>query len=159
MNEEKLNFLKAQFIPLLKKLKGDEKGSWGVLNAQQMVEHFSDSVRISSGKLIRPQIIEGEMLEKYRAFMLSEEPFKVNTKNPLMDENGAPLRHANMEDAIRELQTELKYFFTAYEGSPSLTASNPFFGELDYAGQVHLLHKHATHHLKQFGLIENQLPA
>ena len=153
MNEEKLNFLKTKFIPLLKKLKGDEKGSWGVMNAQQMVEHFSDSIRVSSGKLIRPQIIEGEMLEKYRAFMLSEEPFKANTKNPLMDEKGAPLRHANMEDAIGELQHELEYFFTAYENDPSLTASNPFFGELDYAGQVHLLNKHATHHLKQFGLI------
>lgn len=158
MNREKLNFLKVEFIPLLKKLKGDEKGSWGVLNAQQMVEHFSDSVRIASGKLIRPRIIEGEMLKKYRAFMLSEEPFKVNTKNPLMDEKGALLRHAKMKDAIHELQQELEFFFTAYENNLSLTVGNPFFGELDYAGQVHLLHKHAMHHLKQFGLVENSIP-
>lgn len=156
MNGEKLDFLKTKFIPLLQKLRGDEKGNWGVLNAQQMVEHFSDSVGISSGKLIRPRVIEGAMLEKYRAFMLSEEPFKVNTKNPLMDEKGAPLRHANIADAINELQQELEYFFTVYENDPSLTAGNPFFGELDYAGQVHLLHKHALHHLKQFGLVENQ---
>ena len=87
-----------------------------------MVEHFSDSVRVSSGKLKRPQIIEGEMLEKYRAFMLSEEPLKENTKNPLMDEKGAPVRHANIDDAIRELQHELEYFYTAYENDPSLTA-------------------------------------
>lgn len=99
------------------------------------------------------------MLDKYRAFMLSEEPFKVNTKNPLMDEKGAPLRHAKMEDAINELQQELEFFFTAYENDPSLTARNPFFGELDYPAQVHLLHKHAMHHLKQFGLIENNLSA
>ena len=152
MNQEKLDFLKAKFIPLLKQLRGDEKGVWGVMNAQQMVEHFSDSLQIASSKLIRPQVIEGEMLDKYRTFMLSEEPFKVNTKNPLMDEKGAPLRHAKMDDAIKELQQELEFFFTAYENNPSLTANNPFFGELDFAGQVHLLHKHATHHLKQFGL-------
>ena len=157
MNGEKLNFLKVEFIPLLKKLKGDEKGSWGVLNAQQMVEHFADSVKIASGKLIRPQVIEGEMLEKYRAFMHSETPFKENTKNPLMDEKGAALIHAKMEDAIRELHQELQFFFTAYESDLSLTASNPFYGELDYAGQVHLLHKHAMHHLKQFGLIETNI--
>ena len=155
MSKEKLNFLKTEFIPLIKKLKGGEKGSWGVLNAQQMVEHFSDSVRISSGKLVRPQLIEGEMLEKYQAFMLSEEPFKINTKNPLMDEKGAPLRNANMMDAVAELEDELQDFFKAYENDPSFTAGNPFFGELDYAGQVHLLHKHATHHLKQFGLLQN----
>jgi len=153
MNQQKLDFLKTEFIPLLKQLKGDEKGSWGVLNAQQMVEHFADSVRIASGKLVRPPVIEGEMLEKYRAFMFSEAPFKENTKNPLMDEKGAPLRHPNMEDALRELQQDLEFFFAAYESNPSLTAGNPFYGELDYAGQVHLLRKHAMHHLKQFGLL------
>ena len=153
MNKEKAAFIKNQFIPLLKKLKGDEKGKWGVMNAQQMVEHFADSIKISSGKLVRPQIIEGEMLEKFRTFLLSEEPFKVNTKNPLMDEKGTPLRHQNMEDAINKLHQELDYFFIAFESDPLFTAKNPFFGELDYSGQVHLLHKHAIHHLKQFGLI------
>ena len=108
MNEEKLNFITKGCLPLFDSLAGDAAGKWGKMNAQQMVEHFADSVRIASGKLIRARVIEGEMLEKYRAFMLSEEPFKANTKNPLMDERGAPLRHAKMEDAIRELQQELE---------------------------------------------------
>lgn len=55
----KETFLKTEFIPLLHKLNSTDKGSWGVLNAQQMVEHFADSVMNASGKLILPQINEG----------------------------------------------------------------------------------------------------
>lgn len=47
---EKLEFLKIEFPKLVSSLKADDKGSWGVMNAQQMVEHMSDSLRIANGK-------------------------------------------------------------------------------------------------------------
>jgi hypothetical protein len=34
-----------------------------------------------------------------------------------------------------------------------LTTRNPFFGDLNFAENVHLLHKHALHHLRQFGVV------
>ncbi|MCX6295609.1 MAG: hypothetical protein NTX97_06010 [Bacteroidetes bacterium] len=46
----KLNFLKTEFPKLTVKLNSDAKGNWGVLNAQQMVEHMSDSVSYATGK-------------------------------------------------------------------------------------------------------------
>jgi hypothetical protein len=36
---------------------------------------------------------------------------------------------------------------------------HPAFGDLNFTEWVQLHHKHVTHHLKQFGLIENQLSA
>jgi hypothetical protein len=30
---------------------------------------------------------------------------------------------------------------------------NPFFGDLNFEENVHLLYKHALHHLKQFGVM------
>ncbi len=154
MNDQKLHFLKAEFIPLLSNLKPGEKGKWGVMNSQQMVEHFADSVKNASGKLQLPKLNEGERLEKSRQFLMSELPFKENIKNPLINEQGEPLRKPDMQSAIRKLQEELDYFFEVFENNPALTTHNAFFGELDYAMNIQLLHKHAQHHLRQFGLIE-----
>ena len=40
---DKAKFLKEDYIPLLKKLKGDEKGSFGKLSPQGMIEHMCDA--------------------------------------------------------------------------------------------------------------------
>jgi len=154
MNEEKKKFLQQDFILLLKKLDADTKGKWGVMNAQQMVEHFVDTVKNASGKLILPVVNTGERLEKLREFLMTEKQFKENTKNPLIGDAPFPLRKANINAAIEKLREELNYFFQVFENSPGLKTSNPIFGELDYAMNVQLLHKHALHHLRLFGLVK-----
>ena len=112
MNSAKEAFLKSDFISILKQLKGDKKGNWGVMNSQQMVEHFADAVKNASGKLVLPTLNEGEKLQK-----------------------------------------ELDYFFEEFTANSGLKTRNPFFGKLNYEMNVQLLHKHAMHHLKQFGLV------
>lgn len=157
MNETKLSFLKNDFIPLLQKIPADAKGNWGVLNGQQMVEHFSDAVRIASGTFgITQTITPPDHLEKIHAFMMSEKPFKENTKNSLMPEEPMPVRHASMSSAIDELSRMLEYFFSVFEKNPGCTTINPFFGNLNYEKNVQLLHKHALHHLTQFGVAPDQ---
>ena len=54
MDTSKEIFLREDFIPLLEKLKGTEKGKWGIMNVQQMVEHFADAVKSANGKLVLP---------------------------------------------------------------------------------------------------------
>ena len=153
MNTTKEDFLKSDFISLLKQLKGNENGHWGVMNSQQMVEHFADAVKNASGKLILPFLSDGERLQKSRDFLMSEMPFKENTKNPLMPKEGIQLRKPDMISAINKLQKELDYFFEVFTADPELKTGNAFFGELDYKMNIQLLHKHAMHHLKQFGLV------
>jgi hypothetical protein len=87
-----------------------------------------------------------------REFMMSNKPFKENTKNPLMGEDPAPLRYKTVQGAIGALQQELIYFFEAFENDPALLTRNPFFGDLNFEQNVHLLYKHALHHLRQFGV-------
>ncbi len=122
------------------------------MSFQQMVEHFTDAVKNASGKLRLPIINEGERLIKFRAFLMSEAPFAPNTKNPLMAEEGAPLRQPDVSSAIDKLQSELEYFFEAFNKQPNLQTENPFFGNLSFEENIQLLHKHAMHHLKQFNL-------
>ncbi|MBK7816688.1 MAG: hypothetical protein IPJ60_03480 [Sphingobacteriaceae bacterium] len=45
-------FFKEQYIPLIKKLNGNEKGNWGVLSAQGMIEHMSESIAIASMRIV-----------------------------------------------------------------------------------------------------------
>lgn len=149
----KAEFLKNRFIPLLKQIPSDTKAGWGKMTLQQMIEHFSDSVRISSGKTVYTDFVFGpEQLQKNRDFMLSEKPFRENTVNPLMPEVPAPVVNISTEAALTELQKELDYFFSVFEKNDLQVTRSPFFGDLNYEQNVHLLHKHALHHLRQFGV-------
>jgi len=152
--QDKLNFLKNDFIFLLKHLAPDARGKWGVMNGQQMVEHFSHAVRNATGKLKLPIVNEGEKLQQYRTFLMSEAPFPENTKNSLLKETPEPLKHPTMQNAIEELQQEFNNFFQDFEKEPDKTTMNPFFGELTFEQNIRLLYKHAQHHLKQFGLVK-----
>jgi len=122
-----------------------------------MVEHFSDSVRIASGKTVYTDFVFGpEQVQRNRDFMLSETPFRENTPNPLMPEVPAPVVNVSCNEAIKELHKEIDYFFSVFEENNLQVTRSPFFGDLNYEENVHLLYKHATHHLRQFGTAVNQ---
>lgn len=151
----KAAFLQHDFVQLVSQLSPGIKGKWGVLNAQQMVEHLADAYRIASGRkenlvLHTPE----EQVPRMQAFLRSDKPFRENTKNALMPDEPAPTNHAHMQDAIAELEEETNLFFTHFKEQENITTLNPFFGWLNYEDNVHLLYKHALHHLVQFGLWE-----
>lgn len=122
------------------------------MNVQQMIEHMSDYVRIASGKEPMQVVTPEERLPPMQDFLKTEKPFRENTPNALMADTPSPVKHATNEAAIAELQSELDDFFTAYEAEQGKKIANPFFGHLNFDMQVQLLHKHATHHLRQFGI-------
>jgi hypothetical protein len=156
MNAVKAEFLKNRFIPLLKQIPSDTQPRWGKMTLQQMIEHFSDSVRIASGKTVYTDFVfPPEHLQKVREFMLSEKPFKENTVNPLLPEAPAPVINISTEEAINELQQEVNYFFSVFEKNNLQVTRSPFFGDLNFEENIHLLYKHASHHLRQFGVAVN----
>ena len=114
MNNNEETFLKEKLIAMLKKLTGGEKAKWGVMNAQQMVEHFADAVKSANGKLALPLLNNGERLQKSREFLMSDEPFKENIKNPLIPGDGFKLRKPDIQSAINVVQKELDYFFEIF---------------------------------------------
>lgn len=152
MNIEKENFLRTKFIAHLQQLKAEEPQRWGKMNVHQMIEHFTDAVMSASGKLKLPVVTPPDKLERLREFLLSEKPFKENTRNPIMSEEPVPIRKHTKEAAIGKLKEELIYFFDVFEKNPGKKTTNPIFGELNFEQNVQLLYKHAVHHLKQFGV-------
>jgi hypothetical protein len=71
----------------------------------------------------------------------------------LLPEEPPATRNEFLEDAILELDGEITDFHTFFKGDPEKRTTNPFFGHLNYAEWVQLLHKHALHHLRQFGAL------
>ncbi len=152
MNFEKENFIRTKLVPLLQKLRSDTLPAWGKMSVQQMIEHFTDVMMSASGKIKLPVVTPPERLSKLREFMMSDKPFKENTKNPVMGEEPAPLKKHTKEAAIGKLQEEIIYFFEVFEKNPNKKTTNPIFGELDFEMNIQLLYKHALHHLRQFGI-------
>jgi len=150
----KAPFLKNDLVKHLSAIPADQKPVWGKMNLQQMTEHLArEGFGWASGRIRHQEVLSpAEHLPQFRAFLLSEKPFRENTENKLMPAEPLPVAHADMPAALAALQQEIDHFFKIYEQEPGKTLINPFFGELDYAMWVQLLHKHALHHLKQFGV-------
>ena len=153
MSFEKENFLRTRLVRYMQQLDPATPPRWGKMNVQQMIEHYAgDAVRNASGRLKIDKIITPpERLPSMREFMMSDKPFKENTKNPLLGEEPPPPRFNTVQAAIGALQQELIFFFEVFAKDPQLITRNPFFGDLNFEQNVQLLHKHAIHHLRQFG--------
>ena len=147
---EKLNWLLNDYPNFLQSLDPGQR-KWGKMNVQQMIEHMIDSVREANGKLPRTIISTPERLPAMKEFLMSEKEFKPDTKNALMGPEPVAVRNKNTEEAIKELQSELKDFTSHYASKPDSLITNPFFGHLNFEEWTQLLYKHAIHHLKQFG--------
>jgi hypothetical protein len=151
---DKKKFIKEDFTKFVSSLQPEAKGKWGKMNAQQMVEHMSDYMRIANGKTKVQGVLTPEQTHKSYSFMMSEKSFRENTPNQLLPDVPPPFRNASMADAIKELQNEIDHFFVVFSGNEAMRFTSPFFGDLNFEEQVQLLHKHATHHARQFGLVE-----
>jgi hypothetical protein len=150
--EAKKHWLKSEYTQRLAQLKPDAERLWGKMNVQQMTEHMTDYVRIGSGRTVVPIITPEEHLPKAQAFLMSEKDFRENTPNSLLPDTPPSAKHTTQQAAIEELQSEVDYLFEAFSNDPELKEANPFFGYLNFDMSVQLLHKHAWHHLRQFGM-------
>ena len=148
----KADFLRSEYITLLQQLPESTPHNWGKMDVRQMIEHMADYVRIANGKTPMAVVTPEENIVRMQAFLQSEKPFKENTPNALMAEEPPPYRLSSKEAAIEELKSEIEDFFAVFAGNDGLKIANPFFGHLNYEMQVQLLHKHATHHLRQCGV-------
>lgn len=154
MQNDKQLFIKYKIVPQLLSIPADTMGKWGKMNAQQMTEHLSDFFKVSSGKLKFSVVTPLEHLPKFKAFLLSDKEFRENTKAPenVIPEEPVPVRNASMSAALDELNKEINDFINYFKDNTEAKTTHPVFGELVFDEWVSLHYKHATHHLKQFGL-------
>jgi hypothetical protein len=147
----KLEFLCTEFVPILSAIDATQKPLFGIMSFHQMIEHMSFSVRNANGKLVYTNNQPAEIVAKMKTFMMSDKPFKDNTPNPLLPDTPLAPKYATVQESLKELQQELDDFVLSFKDNEMQTRTNPFFGDLNFDEWTHLLHKHALHHLRQFG--------
>ena len=155
MDAEKFDFIKNQFVPLVKTLSADTAGNWGKMSGQQMVEHVAAFFNVSAEKIIFPLVTPEEHLPKFKEFLLSDKQFRENTKAPtsIIGEEAQPLRYAAMNEAIAKLEEAINNFILYFRDNPAKKTTHPVFGALNFEEWILLHYKHVTHHSRQFGLI------
>jgi hypothetical protein len=81
--EQKARLLREAFVPLLQSIPATTAPRWGKMNLQQMIAHFGDAVRMSSGRLPAQRLLTpAENLPRMRDFLFGDKPFKENCKYP-----------------------------------------------------------------------------
>ena len=155
MDAEKFDFIKNQFVPLVKTLAADASGNWGKMNGQQMAEHVAAFFNVSAEKIIFPLVTPEEHLPKFREFLLSDKQFRENTKAPtsIIGDEAQPIRCATMNEAIAKLEEAINNFILYFRDNPAKKTTHPVFGALNFDEWILLHYKHVTHHSRQFGLI------
>lgn len=149
-------FVLHEAIALLKNASPEISAHWGKMNLTQAVEHLSDFFDVSSGKISSPLVTPEDQLPKYKAFLMSDIPFRENTKAPatVVSETPAPIRSSSYEAAVQELQQSIERFRAHFMNHPDVPTVHPVFGPLRYPEWIRLHTKHLQHHLKQFGLTD-----
>jgi hypothetical protein len=142
----------TELIPLLDKLDPNTKPLWGNMSAQRMIEHLSDSIRVSSGKDVFPMEIPEDRIERMLAFLDSDKPMAKNIAVSFAPAD-ADLRNEEIELAIDEFLLEWIDFENHFAEDPERTEVHPYYGPLNYEQWLRLHSKHFTHHFEQFSLI------
>jgi hypothetical protein len=154
MNTEKSDFLRFQLFDALAALDESATAKWGLMNAQQMLEHLADFFDVSYEKLVFPLSVPEEHLPRYKAFLYSDKDFRENTKAPenVLGETPIAERFGSLDAAKKNLQQSVDNFIKYFEENPGKQTMHPAFGLLSYEEWVLLHFKHVKHHLTQFHL-------
>jgi len=149
----------SKYIDMLKTLSNDTKPAWGVMTAQHMVEHLTMAVQSSTGKIVFDRFITPEdKMAIAKRFLHSSRPlpklFVNEVISEVIGEGLIPLINKDLCSAIVELIKEAEYFDEYFTRNPEAKPINATFGPLNYEEWIAFHNKHFTHHLTQFGLIE-----
>lgn len=142
-----------ELIDLLEKLEADTPPKWGGFTAQHMVEHLFGSFAIGNGRFESPVFGDDKRQAETQALWLSEEPFPMGIVNPFVQKG--PLRQPTLEAAIGKLRGEVERYYEYWADKPAEhTRPHPWGGAMTRAHWDGFERKHTVHHLKQFGLLE-----
>lgn len=147
------------YINLLTDLSTETKAIWGTMTPQHMVEHLTMAVQSSTGKIVFDRFITPEdRIAIAKRFLNSSRPlpklFVNEVISEVFGEGLIPLINNDLSSAISELKKEVQSFDEYFAENPEAKPINATFGPLNYEEWIVFHNKHFTHHLTQFGLIE-----
>lgn len=158
MNELR-HFLETELFELLVKLNADTPAAWGLMNAQQMVEHLVMVQSISTGKFEAPITLPPDKVERrYQAMFVDKVPMPRGFRNALVPDTPTPLQFESIEAAIAVLRKQVMGFLAYFEANPEARLNHPVLGSLGFEEWLYFNNVHHKHHLVQFGLLPDPNP-
>ena len=146
------------FTELLVNLTPETKPLWGKMTAQHMVEHLIMAFQMSDGNLVFDKSFNPpERFAVLKRILTSKNPLPKNFMNPAIGEDLLPLQYQSLKESIEFLHKEIDNFIKFFEDNPSVSTLNVTFGPLNKNEWMIFHEKHLTHHLKQFGLIKEEV--
>lgn len=142
MNPGDLSALLAR----LDRLRPDSKPAWGSLDAQRMLCHLADAMRVALGDLaaVPRHTALGRTLGRFFVVHTGFQPppGKVKTAPEML--TSKPGAWNDDFDTCRELAARI--------GAGEANGEHPSFGPLTAEEWGKLAHKHMSYHLRQFGI-------
>jgi len=135
------------------KLDANAKPLWGKMSPQNIIEHLTGSLKMSTGKVSVKRYTtpeEAKVIKEKMIYSPAEMPAGI--KNPLLTEEAPALIHKDIDAAVTELFNEINYFKEYYKQNPNATNTHLRMGELTHGEWLTLHNKHFAHHFKQFGI-------
>jgi len=149
-----MNFISTDLqdiLACLDRLNADKVPLWGKMTPQHMVEHLTDSVKMSCSEHDWPLAVSEEQVKKMQDFLFSDHPIAKNQPNPAVSQNYVP-KNENLALAIDEFSETWIEYEDFYQENPTIKILHPMFGTLDKKGWDRMHSKHITHHFSQFEL-------
>jgi oxepin-CoA hydrolase / 3-oxo-5,6-dehydrosuberyl-CoA semialdehyde dehydrogenase len=150
------SFLRTFFFGALDALTAEHRPRWGLMTAQQMVEHLAWAFELSTGRAQVECSIPEDQLPRMKTFLYRNRPSPQGFMNPALRDGLPALRHPDLRQARAALQTEVDRFIEQQRTHPTAIHTHPIFGPIgaDEWSRTHF--KHGLHHLLQFGLLETE---
>lgn len=152
---ENLNKIEQYLQKIDKELTQEHTAKWGLMTAQNMVEHLSLLFMLSAGKWGKEFNGDGAKAAKMKAnFFAVKYPFPKGVAMPGSDKSKIPaLRCETMEASKDLLKNTVQKYLTHYQTNPTDKVQHPYFSLLSFEEWTHFHLRHLEHHLMQFGLL------
>ncbi len=139
---------------LLNTLTESTEAKWGVMKAQNMVEHLATVTEYTNGKKTTAQRTTDEQAKVIKQTMIyTDAEIPQGLKSPLLSDEAEPFIFSSLDEAKNNLNKQLDDFEEYFKNNPEATCIQPRMGPLNYSEWIIFHNKHITHHFKQFGLI------
>lgn len=145
-------------VQLLDTLTSETKGNWGVMDAQNMVEHIGGIFfGTAKGTTNMSLVLPPEQAARAKAGFFSRYySFPKGVKMPGAQDQPAtapPHRYASFEEALQKCKAASDLFVQACQANPTVTSVHGYFGDLTMEEWLAFHIKHVEHHLMQFGIL------
>lgn len=126
---------------------------FGIMSPQQMVEHMTLTLKLSSDRIKIPEFEPSEKQLTQKHMLLNtpiEFPKGINA--PRLDVILLPFKNDSLATSINQLIESLEYYNNFFSENPGSKTVHPRFGKLNYEEWEKFHAKHFKHHFSQFDI-------